>query len=158
VTVAELRGGERTEVEVSLQRAATLETQYVYGKRSPRRPNLDELERRRRSGWGRYLTPEDIRKVNGIFISDVLRTVPRVFVDNSDLDRRPLIRRGIRTCAPGIFIDGVRQMYANYPGAGGIDNLVSLDEILMIEVYTSRNFAPAQYATHDCGLILIWRK
>lgn len=117
------------------------------------------FENRRRTGAGRYLTPEDIAKGGAFFTADILRTLPGITVDR-DMNgfKQILMNNPFGKCQPTIYVDGLRM-----PGLNGsdLDDLFTPNEIGGIEIYSEAN-TPGEFRdyTRDdvCGSIVIWRK
>lgn len=115
---------------------------------------------------GHFLSRDDVTRVGGSLISEVLRSVPHVQIDAS----RPLIgpnamqrasivmRRGTGRCSPTLYID--RHVVAT----GAVepvrpDEYVSPSEVEAMEIYTSASDVPVEFdAINDCGVILIWTR
>lgn len=115
---------------------------------------------------GHFLGRDDVTRVGGSLISEVLRSIPHVQIDAS----RPLIgpnamqgasvimRRGTGRCSPTLYID--RHVVAT----GALepvrpDDYVSSSEVEAVEIYTSASDVPVEFdAINDCGVILIWTR
>lgn len=114
---------------------------------------------RRRSGVGRFLTQEDIRRRQPIVTSDLFRMVPgvRMQYDASRFDNRILMRGAVdEWCSPVIYLDG-RQM--NDLTVDEIDTWVRPKEITGIEVYAGAGLPAAyQQGMTSCGSIVIWTR
>ena len=122
-------------------------------------------ERRRGSGAGRFLTPEDIARRNPVVTSDLFRMVPGVDVTRGELGDAVLQMRGIftETCAPAVYLDG---HVMNDLTADDLDGWVKPKEISGIEIYVGPA-VPPQFTTgmagsgltgEVCGSIVIWTK
>lgn len=115
---------------------------------------------------GHFLSREDVTRVGGSLLSEVLRSVPHLQIDAS----RPLtgpdamrgasviMRRGTGRCSPTLYID--RHVVAT----GALepvrpDEYVSPSEVEAVEIYTSASDVPVEFdAINDCGVILIWTR
>lgn len=115
---------------------------------------------------GHFLGRDDVTRVGGSLISEVLRSVPHLQIDAS----RPLtgpdamrgasviMRRATGRCSPTLYID--RHVVAT----GALepvrpDEYVSPSEVEAVEVYTSASDVPVEFdAINDCGVILIWTR
>jgi hypothetical protein len=116
-------------------------------------------ERRRSSGTGHFLTPDDVARRRPIVTSDLFRTVPGVYVERGDFGDPGISMRGIFTerCSPALYLDG---QHMQLLGADLIDDLVHPDELAGIEIYTA-GMAPPQFQpalSGGCGSIVIWSK
>ncbi len=134
-------------------------TVVASSRRLMRDAQLAEFEyRRQNSGWGRFLGPQDIRRINAFQASDVLQHVPFVQVSGSALQRSVTLRhrRLGGSCLPTVYVDG---HYRRMDGGIPLDALVSGSTIAAVEVYQDPFSAPAQYGPMrdmDCGVIVIW--
>lgn len=116
--------------------------------------------RRRNQAWGRYMGPEEIRRMNAFHPTDVLQQIPFVRVEGT-FDRIVTlpVRGGrigaSRRCIPNLYVDGnpVRMM------AGlTIDQVVGGD-LAAVEVYASPSSAPGEFPARDnpfCGVVVVW--
>ena len=121
-------------------------------------------ERRRTSGTGRFLTPEDIARRNPIVASDLFRMVPGIAVERSELGDTYIAMRGTfaETCRPAVYLDGHLMSDLS---ADDIDGWVKPREIAGIEIYVGP-VVPPQFSTgmagsvtgEVCGSIVIWTK
>lgn len=143
-----------------------LETIPVAARRSVGRLEASGFYDRVLTAPGHFLSREDVTRVGGSLITEVLRGVPRVQIDVS----RPLIgpdamrgasvfmRRGTESCSPTLYID--RHVVAT----GAIepvrpDEYVSPSEVEAVEIYTSASDVPVDFdPINNCGVILIWTR
>lgn len=117
------------------------------------RLDLAGFNDRRRTGFGRYITREDIEERNPLYVSDLLRTIPgvRVVPVSGGFGNSVRLRRG---CRPAVFVDGLRLAAVD---DFGIDDLLATQDIEGIEVYHGIQ-APAQYSGGSCGSIVLWTR
>jgi hypothetical protein len=117
---------------------------------------------RRRQGWGKYFTREDIEQRNPYNLSDVLRDIPGIRVSNGlggvtiGSDRPKYILGGGRGggCTR-MWVDGFEWHLVD---GGDFDMFVSPRDVMGMEVYKP-NEAPAQYRGIDeCIVILVWTR
>lgn len=122
------------------------------------RNNLTGFEDRRRSAFGRYMTPEDVARRQPIVTSDLFRNVPGVRVERTERGDSYFAVRGIFAdrCASAVYIDGFNMSVLSVEE---IDNFVHPDEVAGIEIYAAGT-APAQFqpGLSGCGSIVIWTK
>jgi len=118
--------------------------------------DINAFYQRRRSGTGRYLTPDDIAKRGGVVLSDVFRTVPGLQVYPGEFGGDTVVMRGsYGLCAPAYFIDG---FYMDLT-PDELNDWVRLNRIAGIEIYTGENAPPQfQRGMSGCGSIVIWTK
>jgi hypothetical protein len=133
------------------RRAAILSTVTVRGQLAYSRRAV-EFERRRRAGFGRFLTAQDLQASPHQRLTTLLRTLPGVHMDGSS-GSAAFRMRGLATasCTPSVYLDGM-------PGfaASDLENFRA-DEIAAIEVYTRESERPFGYVdTNPCGAILVW--
>lgn len=134
-------------------------TVVASSRRLMRDAQLAEFEyRRQHSGWGRFLGPQEIRRINPFQASDVLQHVPFVQVSGGGLTRTVTLRQRRRwgSCVPTVYVDGhYRRIDSDFP----LDDMVEGSNIAAVEVYHDPWAAPAQYGPMgnlDCGVIVIW--
>jgi hypothetical protein len=117
--------------------------------------------RRQRQPFGRFMGPDDIRRINPFNASDVLQQMPMVQLmpGESRFDRIVTLpgRRGGR-CLPSVYLDGrpVRLVYGMT-----IDDLVSGRSLAAVELYSRASSAPGEFPplqNWDCGVVVIWTK
>lgn len=143
-----------TEVRLILEETALRIEELTVTAEAGLRGRLADFERRRRTGRGHYITPEDIAGREPRFTSDLLRTVPGLRVSRSVLGRATLwmSRHGDR-CAPIVFLDGKRA-----PGIH-VDDLNAAD-VLAIEIYRGPAEMPPELERRrrNCGAIVVWTR
>jgi hypothetical protein len=135
---------------------------------------------------GTFITPDDITKRNPSAVSQMLGNVQGVSLQTSAGRLIPTAHDGL--CAMTIFLDGAqinntkgqqgkmsayiefqRDNPLNDPSTppqgrmadyGGIDLVMSANQLLAIEVYPRAGSAPLKYQslTNNCGIILLWTK
>jgi hypothetical protein len=113
---------------------------------------------RSRTGVGRYLNEEDVRRRSPLVTSDLLRVVPGLTVERSPLGDTMISMRGAvsDTCTPSFYIDG---QYMRNLSADDVDDWVRPSEIAGIEVYTGAGLPPQfQQDMSGCGAIVVWTK
>jgi hypothetical protein len=140
-------------IEVKLEQAAViLATETVRGRLVYSR-QLVEFDRRRRSGFGRYLTTEEIARRPNARLSSLLQGMSGVSVQ-SRTGQSTVVMRGSMGgyCVPTLYVDGNRDL------SGDFDYLYS-DEIAGVEVYPRESQRPGGYTdSNRCGAILVWTR
>ncbi len=147
-------GGETVSVEVRLGRnVIPLEPLVVTAR--IRADMTGFRGRRQGAGLGTFLTREDIEARAAGRTTDLLRGVPGVTVQFQRWGVAPaiLMRSGLGTCEPAIFVDGV--VTPQYRGSR-LDDYLTPDRIQGVEIYSSFSTAPVQYVSGTCGVILFW--
>ena len=148
-------GGEAVMLEIRLGQAAIpLEPLVVTARRQVAMTGFDE---RRKAGFGRFITREDIDRRSAFRTSDLLRTVQGITLRPAGRSGSFVLMRGGGTglCQPAIWVDGVltRQV-----AGGTIDELLAPNAIEAVEVYTAHGGAPTEYISGSCGVILFWTR
>ncbi|MEJ7809496.1 MAG: carboxypeptidase regulatory-like domain-containing protein [Gemmatimonadaceae bacterium] len=130
--------------------ATVLEAVEIRARRQSQR--LGGFERRRRAGWGRYITQEEIDARGAIATVDLVR---RMGIPLSTLGSEliPISFRMGTPCAMQIVVDEFRM----YPPVS-MSMLPPPREIAAIEVYRGMGGVPAQYGANACGTVLIWTR
>lgn len=124
--------------------------------RANRAVPLEEFERRRKMGFGHFLTEDDIKKKGPTYMGDIFRGLPGVVTMPGQFGRdRVLIRSTGMTgdCAPAIFLNG---LYVNIED-GDLDNIINPKDVRAIELYSRVASIPLQFQTRNgCGSAVIW--
>jgi hypothetical protein len=144
-------------VTVTLRdRATTLSSVVIKGKRSRSLTFLEEFaQRKRRSAGGTFYGPVELEQRHPMYVTDVLRTTAGMRV--SPARGFGYVVRGRGNCTPSIFLDGMPV----YNGADELDQIVRPSEVMAIEVYQALGVMPAQFAglaSNGCGAVAIWTK
>jgi len=135
----------------------TLDTIRVTAQRVYMRP-LADFERRKRMGFGRFFDETEIERRKPTLLTDLLRTIPGVYVVPSQWGGEDVLMRGGPggggLCRPDLVIDGSRQINdATFP----VNTLVWANELRAVEVYSRPMSVPVQYQTmNNCGAIVVW--
>jgi hypothetical protein len=111
---------------------------------------MRDLERRRLSRSGFFLTREEIEDRHPRHITDLLVTVPGGRIAPAPPYGYTLLLRG--GCRPGVWLDRVR-----LTSPGSLDQLISPSNVEAIEVYHALEL-PAEFGSHPCGGVLIWTR
>jgi hypothetical protein len=150
-----IRESEAVSVEIRLDRSV-LPLQPV--RVTARISGLPEgFETRRATGFGRFLTRQDIDNRRASQTSELLRGMPGVVIarQRRGSGQALLMRSALGLCQPAVWIDG---MYVA-PFAGlNIDDIVVPAVLEAAEVYSSIATVPTQYRTGTCGVVLFWTK
>src|SRR5206468_830248 len=114
---------------------------------------------RKNKAWGTFMTPEDVRRRNPSYVSDMLRNVSGIEVvsprpgQSTIVSTRSMSMNG--RCTMNVFVDGTRQYMS---GGMTIEDVVAGPEMAAMEVYPSASEVPQEYIVNgsDCGAIVIW--
>lgn len=117
------------------------------------------------SGFGDFISPEEIEERQVGFVSDYMRHVPGILRESGRvLFKNPHPIHG-PYCEPWVWIDGVRIINGSTTrlGAGpgdGLDERVRPENVVAIEVYRRPSSTPLQWGGLNgrCGAIVIWTK
>jgi hypothetical protein len=136
-------------------------------------PTLAGFEHRRQGGMGIFLTREQIEQRSQGEVTDILATLPGVWLQRSATGNRRIVHmaRALQ-CPAQIFVDGfhVNRSGRQAPGRMGrstamtdafpIDDLVKPGTVHGIEVYQGVSNIPAEFRTADaeCGVVAIWTR
>jgi hypothetical protein len=122
------------------------------------------------TGFGHYITRDQVEARNPARVSDLLRDLPGVTVSGGAVGNRPsirMVRATNRNCATQIWVDGMlvnaRGISTNgslSPMDFRIDDVVTPASIEGIEVYRGLSTVPPEFLNRDadCGVIAIWTK
>jgi hypothetical protein len=126
---------------------------------------MDEIRRRERQGFGKFVWREDLELRAGAGLRDVLWTVPGL--------RVPLIAPGVPavetrsaayslgTCYAALYVNGTRHFdHSTLDEPYRLKDFFAISpaEIEAIEVYRGAAEVPAEYSgsTAECGVVAIW--
>lgn len=116
--------------------------------------NMAAFEERRKAGFGRYLGPEELNKLEPLLFSDIMLRFPALRLQRADWGYVITMRAtGMAArCAPRIYVDNVLT-----PNDGSLDSFLMASQISAVEVYAG-SMGPPQYmdALSGCGSILVW--
>ena len=151
-------------VEVTFSMAATnveLDTvRVVAGREIPW--DVRGIERRWRTGLGRFLDGKTVTERSTMYTTDALRGMAGVAIRSPKQGfGQDIIMRGFMggECRATLFVDG---MPVDAASRGGItiDEFVQPDMVAAVEVYARANLVPAEYMTMrtGCGVVAVWTK
>jgi hypothetical protein len=126
-------------------------------------PILEGFRGRRLTGFGHYLTLEDIRRIRPDRTSDLLARVPGVHLESSGAGLQRVVTMR-RNCPAEIFLDGMLLTPDIGRGTAGpgftVDDAVSPASLLGVEVYGGLSTVPAEFLTPRarCGVVVIWTR
>ncbi len=130
-----------------------------------RSARLAAFDHRRRMGFGRFITEDDLKAREGSSLADILRMRAVNVAVGVDPDNRfralpvarasPDIRRKTNTCFMHVLVDGVEVPLEN------IDlNTTAIQHYAAIEIYQRPTAIPIEYTAtgFSCGAIFLWTK
>jgi hypothetical protein len=161
--VIEVSPGDTLRVAYTLEPVVnTLPTVTVSEK--PLSGRLTEFLARRKSGFGEFMTQEQIEAKNAVYATELFRNFKTINVAPSNsspmtqwfaLSRREGANPSLGACPMAVYLDNVP-----LPTPFNLDLLPSPKEIAAIEVYNGPSTTPPQFAGFDrgCGVILVWTR
>jgi hypothetical protein len=139
----------------------------------------DAFFRRQRSGFGTFITREQIERMNAFHTHEILRMIPGVKVNSVSADPETA-RVTFTRCTGGrsnvvVFIDGERLLpympisaaagrgvIAERRGQGGqlaeMLSRISAPQIEMVEVYRGTAEIPGELNEDACAVVFIWTR
>lgn len=114
---------------------------------------------RQQAGFGHFITPEQIERKPPFDATDLLKSIPGVRVLTGQAGATVVFTRVARLggsfCTPGIYLDGAR-----VADNATLDQIVSIDDIQAVEIYTGSASLPLEFGGTQagCGALLIWTK
>ena len=116
---------------------------------------------RQNAGWGRFLDPDDMKRIRVSRASDLLLgLVPGLDVVATGPSVGTVIFRNRgRVCSPVLVVDGVVYDPRGSGGPISIDVLVSGTQVRAVEVYSQPMFVPAELTLspfNECGAVVLW--
>lgn len=140
------------------ERADVLDEVTVYGAAKQLQNHLAAFNQRRKLGFGRFITREDIEKQRPLRFTDLLRSTPGLrLVATGGLNYTIVASHGSMSggaCRPLIFIDGVALVNSE-----DLDMMVEPQEVAAVEIYNGVGETPPQFRgglKGECGSIAIW--
>ena len=151
----ELHGGEILRRDFALEPLPVpLDPVVVEGQPTFAQQRLRDLERRRASGRGYFLSEAQIERAHPRTLADLLRNVPGVrLVCRGSSNCTIRMSRAARECRPDFVLDG-------FPATNSTTAQLPTVGIIGIEVYRSLSETPQQFIRSDqmCGAIVIWTR
>ena len=155
----EIAEGKSVDLAIVLEVSATVIDGMTVEELTHRRQMLSDFYERSASGFGHFVTREQIEKRNPMNLSDMMRMIPGARLTPVRNGGQATLRfsraQGPRDCPPQYWVDGVKTWNLN------IDDIVPQD-VEGIEVYSGASTVPPQFNTKEgttiCGVILIWTR
>ncbi|MES3034308.1 MAG: carboxypeptidase regulatory-like domain-containing protein [Gemmatimonadota bacterium] len=159
-----LRLTDGTEAEVAMRlavRNVELDTVRVMaGREIPF--DVQGIERRWRTGLGRFLDGKTVAERSTLYTTDALRGMPGVALlpVQQGFGQGVYMRNSMgQECRAMMFVDG---MPLDAAGRGGLslDETIRPDMVAAVEVYNRPTLVPAEYLTmaRSCGVVAVWTK
>jgi Carboxypeptidase regulatory-like domain len=151
----------RTEMRTFKSVLDTVKVLANYG----RYTTLQEMKQRAQSGIGRFISAEAIARRNVVVVSELMWTIPGVYVERAGGPEQELSMRGLFSprCTPSIFLNAFPVQLAFNGVApfsiGDIDAMVRPSDLLGVEIYAAGQVPPVFGAgMTGCGAIAFWTK
>lgn len=144
-------------------------------------PGMADFERRRTAGFGRFITPEQLDKMNGRQMVEVLAVIPGPVLVRSNVTSAAWVAGGRgqqsvggfaldradkakgapgNKCWAAVYLNGAN-VFGGQPGEALFDiNTLPVEQIAGIEFYNGAGSMPVEFnATRNtCGALIIWLK
>jgi len=155
----EVADGRTLALNVTLEAMATEIEGMTVEELARKRQVLADFYDRSASGFGHFVTREQIEKRNPMNLSDMMRLIPGARLVPMRGGGQAVLRfnraTGGRDCPPQYWVDGVKAYGLN------IDDIIPQD-VEGIEIYEGPSTIPAQFNTREgttiCGVVLIWTR
>lgn len=117
-----------------------------------------------RAGTARFITREQIDHYRGSRVTDLLRTIPGIRIvpvaSEGGTANRYFVAMtnnaaAVGGCNPTIYVDGMEVYQDVYVG---LDDLISVQDLEGVEVYTWTSAPPALRPRGQCGVIAFWTR
>ncbi|MEO7102279.1 MAG: carboxypeptidase regulatory-like domain-containing protein [Gemmatimonadaceae bacterium] len=143
--------GTEKKIEITLDtKLQELSRVVIIGNIPKSRMDLEEFDRRRKSGVGHFYLASDLALRQATSLSDLLGSTMGVRVMPTKSGHSIFLREG---CSATIYLDGMKMLESSET----IDNIPP-NQIAGIEIYKGPLEEPPRYGGNACGVILIWRK
>jgi Carboxypeptidase regulatory-like domain/TonB-dependent Receptor Plug Domain len=124
--------------------------------------DVQGIERRWRTGLGKFLDGRTVRERTSMYTSDALRGMAGVQIRQvtRGYGQRIMLRGFMGgECRASLFLDGM-QVDGSGMADMTVDELIQPDLVAAIEVYPRANMVPAEYMTMrtGCGVVALWTK
>jgi hypothetical protein len=152
-TAVQLQPGHITNVTLLLGRTVIEVADLEVEVRRLMSAKMRGFEERRRKGFGKFVTPQQIEQRQPRNTSDMLRGIAGILVGRDDLGGAEIAftRGSSGTCVPDLYLDG--QPMFQMP----VDDIPATD-LMAIEIYQGTTQMPPQWAKGSCGLLVVWTK
>jgi hypothetical protein len=147
-------------VTIKLPKFVAMMDPVVVNARSAASLDRVGFSQRQRTGTGFYMGPDQLKNINGLYLTDILRRVPGLRVVSSQDGDVVTSSRGVSSLTGG---DCVQYFVDDMPwqsmSPGDINSFVNAHEVVAMEVYQGSN-TPAQYsrAMQGCTTIVLWTR
>jgi hypothetical protein len=147
-------------LRLSVQRVQLDTVRVVAGKQIA--PEVRAIERRWRAGVGVVLDAKAVRERSVLFVSDALRGLNGVSVNQVGSFGQAVMMRSPfngAECLASIVVDG-QLIPKNDNAQVTLDDLARREDVTAIEVYARANLVPPEFSSlaTGCGVVVMWTK
>jgi hypothetical protein len=158
VVPVDLSSREPRTVTVRLPKYVNVMEPVVVNARRAASLDVVGFSQRKKSSMGYFLGPEQIQRMNPLYLTDVLRQVPGIRVTSTPDGDVVVPTRGVSLTGNGCVQYYVDNMPWQSMQPGDINQFVGGHEIVAVEVYNGPG-VPAQYSgANGCATIVLWTK
>jgi hypothetical protein len=156
----DLTSREAQRVTIKLPKFVAMIDPVVVTARSAAALDKVGFSQRQKAGSGFYLGPDQLKNINGMYLTDILRRVPGLRITSGPDGDVVTSSRGVGSLTGGdcvqYYVDDMPWMSAS---PGDINSFVTAHEVVAMEVYQGSN-TPAQYsrAMQSCTTIVLWTR
>lgn len=147
------------EVRMTVEAVPIEEPVVVTSRMAPMNADLrsfyDRAERGGRSGFGTFITRDDVDRIRPLETTDLLRAAGGIRVVRGRPGRGRLLYMA-GGCVPAIYIDGA--FINRWDTGDSLDDYVSPNSIEGIEVYRGLGQVGRFHDPRGCGLVLVWTR
>lgn len=158
VVPVDLSARESRSVTVRLPKFVNVMNPVVVNAKRTAALDVVGFAQRQKSGTGYFIGPDQIARMQPLYLTDVLRQAPGIRVTSTPQGDVVVPTRGGSLTGGGCVQYYVDNMPWQSMQPGDINQFVSGNEIVAVEVYSGSG-APAQYTQgNGCTTILLWTK
>ncbi len=155
----EVPANDTSDVEVTLTVVAEQLKGVIVQEDADHIRQLEDFERRRKLGFGHFITRSDIERRHPLLLSDMMRMIPGISLLPGPNGRVAMrfarADMGGRDCPPQFWIDGIPVVGFN------VDDMPATD-VEGIELYAGAATLPAQFnklkSNAICGTVVVWTR
>ena len=152
----DLSSREEKRVKITLPRFVEMMSPVLVTARRAAALERVGFTQRKKTGFGFYITPDQLENTHPSVLSDILRQVPGLRVSYGVYGDVIVSSRGVTNACMQYYMDDSPYLEMR---PGDVNRFVTAREIVAVEVYHGAE-TPAQYvrAGADCTTILIWTR
>ena len=126
----------------------------------PNRAERNGFTERRRTGFGSFITKEDIERWGPVDLVDLVTIKPALRRISTPRGDAIVMRGPVGVCAPSIFLDGWEVSFGGGGGMSDVSGFVQPREIVGVEIYTGPIIPPQfdRMVWTSCGSVVLWTR